>query len=413
MPEALSDFDNLPPEVAAELQTIARRRKIMDALTAQSQEPLKGQMVGRVFVPPSPVQGLAQMANAWAGSSGGKDLDKQYAQTGQKYRDMQASEISRINKIAEGVPGWADPDNPTAAKTGGTPGDPMGAISAAMLSQFPVARNYGEAMGKVRAAQEQHAADAAARLEQARITQQQRTEDRLDLQKNQFAQQENMARLAAGLRPPPQQQVVQTEDGPMILSPGSTSAVPITGPGGEQVKPKSTSRPLPAFAINNMLENSQNLRKAERALALISGEKVGDAVGDASATGWKGYVPDVVLQKIDPAGVSTRAAVADLGSMIIHDRSGAAVTASETPRLMPFIPGVTDDAASAEKKLKQFVDEYKKMSQEAATAYKESGYNVPDTAFNFDKAVSSNAPDGVDQELWDIMTPEEQAEWQN
>jgi hypothetical protein len=37
----------------------------------------------------------------------------------------------------------------------------------------------------------------------------------------------------------------------------------------------------------------------------------------------------------------------------VHDRSGAAVAASEAPRLMPFIPQATDDAETVIKKLKQ------------------------------------------------------------
>lgn len=50
-------------------------------------------------------------------------------------------------------------------------------------------------------------------------------------------------------------------------------------------------------------------------------------------------------------GVDARAGVADVGSLVIHDRSGAAVTVSEYPRLKPFIPFPTDDHETALKKL--------------------------------------------------------------
>lgn len=43
--------------------------------------------------------------------------------------------------------------------------------------------------------------------------------------------------------------------------------------------------------------------------------------------------------------------------MVIHDRSGAAVTAAEFPRLA-FIPSPTDDAETVQKKLRQFVSSY-------------------------------------------------------
>jgi hypothetical protein len=56
---------------------------------------------------------------------------------------------------------------------------------------------------------------------------------------------------------------------------------------------------------------------------------------------------------MDPEGVDARAGVADIGSLVLHDRSGAAVTAAESPRLMPFIPLSTDDDKTVLKKLKR------------------------------------------------------------
>lgn len=175
----------------------------------------------------------------------------------------------------------------------------------------------------------------------------------------------------------PQGQVIQTENGPMMVPRGSVSAVPITGPDGLPIKAKGTERAMPASAAGKLLENNQNLRKAEQALALIKGEV---PEGDKAATGWKGFLPDFVLQRLDQEGISTRAAIGDLGSMVIHDRSGAAVTAAEFPRLRPFIPLVTDDPATVEKKLDRFVKEYRAVVDEAAEFYRSSGYRVPSDA---------------------------------
>lgn len=55
-----------------------------------------------------------------------------------------------------------------------------------------------------------------------------------------------------------------------------------------------------------------------------------------------GTIGDTYNQRKDPAGVAARAQLANVGSLIIHDRSGAAVTVSEYPRLAPFVPKVTD-----------------------------------------------------------------------
>jgi len=145
-----------------------------------------------------------------------------------------------------------------------------------------------------------------------------------------------------------------------------------------EARRNSDLKPVPSPVAKGMIENSQNLRKARAALALIQGRPVGELQGDPNATGLKGFAPDFILQRLDPAGVDTRAAIADLGSMVIHDRSGAAVTASEYPRLVPFIPRDRDDPAVVEKKLKRFIQEYEAVEQDYAGMYSEDqGYKVP------------------------------------
>lgn len=148
-------------------------------------------------------------------------------------------------------------------------------------------------------------------------------------------------------------------------------------PGGPKDPSSQTGKPLPAAAAKGLLENQTNLRRAQAAIKLMQGETVGDAAGDPNATGWKGFLPTPVLQRVDPSGVATRAAIADLGSLVLHDRSGAAVTAAEMPRLAPFIPAATDDPATVRKKLAQFVRNYQDEVGQQIDFYKASGYNVP------------------------------------
>lgn len=147
-------------------------------------------------------------------------------------------------------------------------------------------------------------------------------------------------------------------------------------PGGP-ADPSTKNKPLPASAAKGLLENQANLRMAQKAAALVNGLEVEGMKGDPQATGLKGYLPNQLLNRIDEKGVATRAAVADLGSMVIHDRSGAAVTASEFPRLAPFIPTAKDDAATVKTKLGLFVQNYQALIDDATEFYKESGYKVP------------------------------------
>lgn len=143
-------------------------------------------------------------------------------------------------------------------------------------------------------------------------------------------------------------------------------------------------KPLPPSSSKGVLENRQNLAMAERALAEL--EKYPDA------TGWKGYQPDWMLQRTDPEGVDARAAIANIGSLVIHDRSGAAVTAAEFPRLQPFIPSPKDHPDVAKKKLKQFVKIYREITEDAENFHRDSGYNVPEQRGAAPAAGGSAAP---------------------
>ena len=155
---------------------------------------------------------------------------------------------------------------------------------------------------------------------------------------------------------------------------GNLQAIP-GGPGDKS----QALRPMPSSAAGGLLENRRNARRAVDALALLSGETLpGGTQGDPNATGWKGYLPNQLLNRLDPAGVDTRAAIADLGSMVINDRSGAAVTAAEFPRLIPFVPTERDDPETARKKLQNFARNYGAIVNDTEEFYRASGYNVPD-----------------------------------
>jgi hypothetical protein len=104
-------------------------------------------------------------------------------------------------------------------------------------------------------------------------------------------------------------------------------------------------RPIPETINKALTGNVSSISQIDRAIESLS--------KNPNAVGLKGNLPQTILNQTNPEGVETRALVTDIGSAIVHDRSGAAVAASEAPRLMPFIPQATDDAQTAIKKLKQ------------------------------------------------------------
>lgn len=107
-------------------------------------------------------------------------------------------------------------------------------------------------------------------------------------------------------------------------------------------------KPVPVHAQKAITGAASTLGQINAAIAALE--------ANPDAVGWKGYTPDPLLNRNDPEGTTARAKIANIGSLKLHERSGAAVTASETPRLKPFIPAITDDYETALKKLKDMRD---------------------------------------------------------
>ena len=165
-----------------------------------------------------------------------------------------------------------------------------------------------------------------------------------------------------------------TDAGTFVIDPHTSSAKPVTDPGtGDKLQ--KPLKNLPPAVNDAIIGNAQTLYTLDKAIKLAGGKSVDSSTGDAAATGWKGYLPQAMLNRIDASGVDTRAEIADIGSLKIHDRSGAAVTASESPRLMPFIPNARDDQPTVVRKLTRLMEEAQRMQQSLSDTYsKEQGY---------------------------------------
>lgn len=154
------------------------------------------------------------------------------------------------------------------------------------------------------------------------------------------------------------------------LPPGTTAQIDATTGKVDLInRPTNASagRPLPPPVIKGLVENNQNIRKIDNAIAAL--DKYPDAFGAAN------YWGDSIRQRSDPKGVDPRAKVADIGSLIIHDRSGAAVSASEFPRLAPFIPQATDAPEVVRTKLINLKNNIQMMQEETQQTFSvDQGY---------------------------------------
>lgn len=195
----------------------------------------------------------------------------------------------------------------------------------------------------------------------------------------------------------PKGQVVQSDNGTMLVDPRTGSAVPVTANGQPLQKPL---KDIPASINTAIIANSQSLAQLNKTISLLEGNNVSGQSGDKNATGFKGYLPQQMLNAIDPQGIDARAGVADIGSLKLHDRSGAAVTASESPRLMPFIPTATDSNETALKKLKRLKQEVESESDAMGETYsKEQGYR-PNPVLSRSKVVPAATASGATVSNW-------------
>lgn len=148
---------------------------------------------------------------------------------------------------------------------------------------------------------------------------------------------------------------------PVATEPGAEPR-PLTDIGGVNVSKAGTTKEAPATVVTAALNNASALRKIMQAGKEI--EKNPNAVGlqNAAMTG-------VIRDRVDPSGVDARAALADLASMVVNDRSGAAVSVAEFPRLKPFIPEPTDTPETIKKKLTKMEAEIRDILTDQYTTY--------------------------------------------
>lgn len=133
---------------------------------------------------------------------------------------------------------------------------------------------------------------------------------------------------------------VPVEAGPVLLADGTPAKAPPTGTG-------SGKDAMPSGLQGKFIQNMGTQAEIQNALKFVR--------STPGAFGLQNMLPDSITQRMGgdkgAAGVQARASVANIGSRVIHDRSGATVTIAEMPRLKPFIPGPTDSPETIENKL--------------------------------------------------------------
>jgi len=110
-------------------------------------------------------------------------------------------------------------------------------------------------------------------------------------------------------------------------------------------------KPVPTQVSTGFIENQNTINKIDNAIQQIQNTP-------DSSFGLRNVVGDTVMQRIDPKGSLARAAISGVAGQKYHDISGAAVSASESNRLKPYIPSSQDTKENILQKLNNMKAEY-------------------------------------------------------
>jgi hypothetical protein len=133
------------------------------------------------------------------------------------------------------------------------------------------------------------------------------------------------------------------------------------------------TRQPPAQVTQGIVTNNVALQQIDEAIKLV--DQYPGAFGVSNAMGGS-FVKDQLSP--NPANIAARAAIADLSSMQIHNRTGAAMSKSEWERLRPFLPTDVDNPTTVKTKLQGLRKQIERETAQMQTLY---GARVPSGAF--------------------------------
>lgn len=260
----------------------------------------QGQMVGRVFVPASPLAGIAEALRNYNAAKEEKSAMDKLQGIGAQRQEAQGRDMSAFVQALRGTPAVAPQrtgadipafDEADAAAqqanvggysgmTGGQAakaGDPYAAYGMAMSSQSPMVRQIGmQGMAQLPQLQQQAELRREALAQQAEQNALNR-QSREDMLRMQLEGQRQMRELTAGQK---QAQIIDTDQGKMRVMPNGTLA-PLMDVSGNAISgPKG---PQGTLARQNEAQQALNaIKQAEEILPNATSSGLGSAV-DATA----------------------------------------------------------------------------------------------------------------------------------
>lgn len=150
---SFTNLTNLPPDIATELENINRKRRIQDALMAQTLQQGQTQMTGGKYsraVPYSPLEGATKLIQAAMLSKQSDKNNEALRGLGQRYENSFQPEYQDVMSTLKGRKAAPAVYNEGQMGTGPTvPGfkpDPVGAVTQAVGSSDPRMQRVGDTL---------------------------------------------------------------------------------------------------------------------------------------------------------------------------------------------------------------------------------------------------------------------------
>lgn len=276
-------------------EAIDRQRQMALMLRQQSMEPLNpNQVVAGRVVPLSWTQGLAKLLQGYSARKGDEYAIEQQRALNEQRANERAQALNEFQQAYQGSPERQvqsmaptvgnNPANPQMQTIPAVQGNPQAAYAALLRSRDPMLAQMGIQGMQAIPQLEQRKQDREEQRQFQREQLQAQLEARKQAQQDSFAQQQNMARLAASLRPGPQPQSPVAVMGPD----GRPVYVPPAQAYGKQpfsATQDAKSQALEQQKAQNQISTQQVLDQA----AMLYGHP-GRAMG-TGASSWTSVIP--------------------------------------------------------------------------------------------------------------------------
>jgi hypothetical protein len=133
-----------------EILELNRQRKLADLLTSQGMQTPQGQTVaGGVYVPPNPMEYIAKLYSTYTGTKANEALDAREIALAQKLREQEFKDLTKFSELQYGTPDQMVQQAGPTPQGGNIPSqmvqgqapNPMAAFQVAAQSQSPLVRS--------------------------------------------------------------------------------------------------------------------------------------------------------------------------------------------------------------------------------------------------------------------------------